>query len=367
MNPLCIGLMSGTSLDGVDVVLADLATTPPSLLAAFTEPYPAELREALLTLNQPGAPLEQMLELDLRLGELYAQQVLRLLQISGVSPLRVAVIGSHGQTIRHHPSGRFRTTLQIGDPNVIAQRTGITTVADFRRRDMAVGGQGAPLVPAFHRALFQQEGENRVVVNIGGISNLTVLPGDITRPVTGFDTGPGNILLDAWAERHLEAPMDEGGTWAARGQENPLLLDRLLEDPFFHHPPPKSTGRDHFNLAWLNNRMSGTRSLAPVDVAATLCALTANCIAMAIRHHAPNTERIIVCGGGTHNRTLMEKLGKSTQPAITESSAEHGLNPDWVEAVAFAWLAWQTLAGKPGNLPSVTGADREVVLGAIYR
>ena len=366
MGELYIGLMSGTSLDGVDAVLVDLTAGLPSLVAASTDPYPVTVRKALLELNRPQASLERMLELDVRLGELYAQSVERLLQSAGIASSQIMAIGSHGQTIRHLPSdGTIHTTLQIGDPNILAQRTGITTVADFRRRDMAAGGQGAPLVPAFHHAFFHRQGENRVVVNIGGISNITILPGDSTRSVTGFDTGPGNLLLDGWAERHLREPMDEDGTWAASGEVRPALLERMLGDPFFQQPPPKSTGRERFNLAWLDDICDG-QNLEPADVAATLCALTATCITQAIRQHAPATERIIVCGGGAHNRTLMTRLAELAHPAIVEPSTAHRMAPDWVEAVAFAWLAQRTLQGKPGNLPSVTGAGHEVVLGAIY-
>ncbi len=366
MAALFIGLMSGTSLDGVDIVLAELDQDTLSIIASSTEPYSASLRSALLALNRPDATLEQMLELDVRLGELYAQQVLQMLRTSGIPSSRVAAIGNHGQTIRHHPTGKWRTTLQIGDPNIIAQRTGIATVADFRRRDMAAGGQGAPLVPAFHRAQFHCQGENRVVVNIGGISNITILPGDERRPVTGFDTGPGNLLMDGWAERHLGEPMDKDGAWAARGQENHALLRQLLDDPFFRLPPPKSTGRDHFNLKWLDAQ-TGIDALPTADVAATLCRFTAETVASAIRRHAPETERVIVCGGGVHNLTLMKKLRDALSPIPVESSAEFGMDPDWVEAAAFAWLAKQTLEGNPGNLPSVTGARDTVVLGGIYR
>ncbi len=366
MEALYIGLMSGTSLDGIDVVLTDLTNDSLSVLAAHTEPYPAPLRDALLELNRPGALLEQMLELDVRLGKLYAHQVLQLLKATGISPSRVRAIGSHGQTIRHLPQGAFRTTLQIGDPNIIAQRTGITTVSDFRRRDMAAGGQGAPLVPGFHQAFFRQEGENRVVVNIGGISNITILPGDVARPVIGFDTGPGNLLLDGWATRHLGKTMDENGAWAASGRGNPALLDKLRKDSFFQQPPPKSTGREYFNLAWLDT-VPEIRSLPPADVANTLCQLTATSIASAIQQYAPATARIIVCGGGVHNRTLITLLKKALHPAILESSSVHGIDPDWVEAAAFAWLAQQALEGKTGNLPTVTGASDKTVLGGIYR
>ncbi len=366
MTRFYIGLMSGTSLDGVDVALVTFDGNTPSCIAAHTEPYPAPLRDALLNLCQPGATIEKMMELDIQLGEVYAQLVCQLLAETGISPHQVEAIGSHGQTICHRPECSHPSTLQIGDPNIIAHRTGITTIADFRRRDMAAGGQGAPLVPAFHQAVFQHNKENRVVVNIGGISNITILPANNTRPVSGFDTGPGNVLLDGWASRHLKCPMDKDGAWAANGRVDTGLLAEMLNDPFFRHPPPKSTGREYFNLAWLQSHPQ-TSKLPPVHVAATLCKLTAGSVTAAIHHHAPGTEHIIVCGGGIHNKTLMTQLKKLAAPARVESSLAHGIDPDWVEAIAFSWLARQTLKGQPGNLPSVTGADQAVVLGGIYR
>ncbi len=366
MSHIYIGLMSGTSLDGVDAALVEFSGNTPSCIAAHTEPYPTTLRNALLRLCQPDASIEQMMELDVQLGEIYAHQVNQLLTTAGIPPHQVEAIGSHGQTICHRPESNHPSTLQIGDPNIIAYRTGITTVADFRRRDMAAGGQGAPLVPAFHQAVFQQNRENRVVVNIGGISNITILPGHATQPVSGFDTGPGNVLLDSWAARHLKRPMDKGGAWAASGKVDTELLTEMLNDPFFRQAPPKSTGREYFNLAWLQ-ALTRTSTLAPADVAATLCKLTASCISAAIHRYAPGTTEIIVCGGGIHNKTLMAQLEKLAAPAKVESSLTHGIDPGWVEAIAFSWLARQTLRHQPGNLPSVTGAEQPVVLGGIYR
>lgn len=365
MSRLYIGLMSGTSLDGVDAALVEFGGDTPSCVAAHTEPYPSSLRDALLELCQPQANLDRMMLLDVQLGRLYAREVERLLARAGVSAQDIEAIGSHGQTIRHLPGSEHPSTLQIGDPNIVAQLTGITTVADFRRRDMAAGGQGAPLVPAFHKAVFQRQGENRVILNIGGIANVTVLPGSDQQPVSGFDTGPGNILMDGWAARHLGTPLDEGGCWADSGTVVPEALNEMLRDPFFRQPPPKSTGREYFNQTWLHARPA-VMELAPEDVAATLCELTATSIADAIRRLAPGTERIIVCGGGVHNETLMRRLKLLADPCRVETSAKHGVEPDWVEAVAFAWLARQTLNGRSGNLPSVTGAGKQTVLGGIY-
>ncbi len=362
---LYAGLMSGTSMDGVDAVLVRFAADSPSCLAAHTAPYPPDLRDTLLELCRPGATIDRMLELDVQLGELYADRIRQLLEHAGVPPAEVTAIGSHGQTIRHLPAGRQRTTLQIGDPNIIAQRTGITTVADLRRRDMAAGGQGAPLVPAFHEALFRRAGESRVIVNIGGMANITVLPGDSEQPVSGFDTGPGNVLLDGWAARHLGTPLDEGGAWAASGTVDQTLLTEMLRDPFLLRPPPKSTGREYFSQEWLRG-FPRVATLAPMDVAATLCELTATSIMAGIRQQTLAPARIIVCGGGVHNRTLMERLAQLADPCPVESSAEHGTDPDLVEAMAFAWLARQTMNGRPGSVASVTGAREPVLLGGIY-
>ncbi|HFC53271.1 MAG TPA: anhydro-N-acetylmuramic acid kinase [Gammaproteobacteria bacterium] len=360
-----IGLMTGTSLDGIDAALVRFDGNTPHCLAAHTEPYPSDLRDALLELSQPEADVATMMELDVRLGRLYATEVKRLLSRARISAEQVVAIGSHGQTIRHVPASKYPSTLQIGDPNIVAQLTGITTVTDFRRRDVAAGGQGAPLVPAFHDAVFRQPGENRVILNIGGIANVTVLPGEKELPVGGFDTGPGNILMDGWAARHLGLPQDQDGGWAASGRVDPQLLKEMLSDPFFRQPPPRSTGREHFNQRWLEARQPAGK-LPPEDVAATLCELTATTIADAIRHQAGDTERIIVCGGGVHNATLMNRLEQLLAPCTVESSARHGVDPDRVEAIAFAWLARQTLTGGAGNLPSVTGAREPAVLGAIY-
>ena len=311
--------------------------------------------------------LETLLTLDARLGRAFAQASRALLTRAGIPPEEIAAIGSHGQTVRHLPEPPVRNTLQIGDPNIIAEETGITTVADFRRRDLAAGGQGAPLVPAFHRAAFGLAGEYRVVVNIGGIANLTLLPPGEDCRVTGFDCGPGNLLMDAWATRHLRAPMDRAGRWAASGNVHQALLNRLLEDPYFRRPPPKSSGREHFSAVWLEAVLNPlTVQPSAADVQATLCELTATSIAGAIREHAPDAGRVLVCGGGIHNDHLMERLRRHLEDLPVCSTADHGMDPDWVEAAAFAWLAQQTLAGRPGNLPAVTGAEREVILGGIY-
>jgi anhydro-N-acetylmuramic acid kinase len=366
MGEYTIGLMSGTSLDALDAVLVDFSNPAPMLIASHSHAIPDELRRELAALTQPGEnEITRLGEADLAVAELSAEAVTQLLKEAGVSAQQIMAIGSHGQTIRHCPEeGCFGFTLQIGDPNTIAQRTGITTVADFRRRDLAAGGQGAPLVPAFHAAVFRRPDMNRVMINIGGIANITRLPADTSQPITGFDTGPGNGLLDAWAGRHLQQAMDKDGRWAASGQVSESLLERCLNDDYFHRPPPKSTGKEYFNLGWVEGKCED--SLPPEDIQATLCELTAVSIAEAVDSGSGKDEEVLICGGGVHNATLMARLRHHLAPRSVANTGEAGVPPDWVEAMAFAWLARETLAGRPGNLPSVTGASQPVILGGIY-
>lgn len=367
MPHLYIGLMSGTSMDAADAALVDFSSARPTLIGTHRTPLSSELRGALLALCPPGPnEIERMAALDTQLGEIFADCALALLKKAGVNADAVIAIGSHGQTVRHQPAGPCPFSLQIGNPALIAQRTGITTVADFRRADIAAGGQGAPLAPAFHNAVFRSAQHDRVVVNIGGMANVTLLPKDAKQFVTGFDTGPGNVFLDAWAERHLGKRMDEDGRFAASGKVNENLLNEFLQDNYFSLAPPKSTGREHFNLAWLAAALKNHGSVPAQDVQATLCELTAASISDAIRRHAPAAEEVLICGGGAHNTHLMQRLRARLQPCAVDSTEKYGINPGWIEAMAFAWLAKQTLEGKPGNLPSVTGAKRAVVLGAIY-
>ncbi|MCC5873568.1 MAG: anhydro-N-acetylmuramic acid kinase [Gammaproteobacteria bacterium] len=357
--------MSGTSLDGIDLVIADLADAVPRLIAARTVAIPGPLRSDLLTLCQPGADhLDLFGRCDIALAEVMAAGLHELLAEASIEAERIIAIGSHGQTVRHQPSGRHPFTLQIGDPNVLAERTGITVVADFRRRDMAAGGQGAPLVPAFHAALFTAA-EDRVIVNIGGMANITILPAGQPGAAGGFDTGPGNVLLDAWAQRELGQPLDAGGQWAGQARPDPTLFEALWADPYFERPAPKSTGREHFHLGWLQARLH--RPVAPAVVQATLTELTARSIAHGITETAgAKPKAVLVCGGGRHNHLLMERLAAALPEASLGTTDELGLDGDWVEAVAFAWLAKQRLAMLPGNLPAVTGAAGPRVLGAIY-
>ena len=365
MTPsLYIGLMSGTSLDGIDVALVDFADGA-QLLKHGHHPLPATLTEQLLKLSQSNASmtLEQVGQLETALGQIFADAVNAFCQSHAIHPEHIRAVGSHGQTVRHNPKGELPYTLQMGDANKIAERTGIATVADFRRRDVAAGGQGAPLVPAFHQALFAKAGENRAVVNIGGIANITLLSTDGT--VTGFDTGPGNGLMDAWCLRHWRLAFDENGAKAALGEVDSTLLERLLADPWLQLPPPKSTGRDAFQLQWLDQHLHGL-ALRPESVLRTLNAFTAQTIADALLSHAAELDVLLVCGGGVHNALLMQNL-QTLMACPVQSTAVLGVNPDYVEAMAFAWLAKQCIEGKPGNVVDVTGAKGSRILGAIYQ
>lgn len=363
-----IGLMSGTSVDAVDAALVRIDADRIELVATHRRPLPDTVRAAVHALCTPGADeLEQAGRLDIALGECLAEAVAALLEAAQIEREAVRAVGSHGQTVRHRPQGAHPFSLQIGDPAVIAERTGITTVADFRPRDLAAGGQGAPLACAFHEAAFRTEGRTRAIVNIGGIANLTRLPGAPGEPVTGFDTGPGNTLLDAWARSHLGKDFDHEGRWARTGSVSVRLLAALLADPYFDRPPPKSTGREYFNLRWLDRTLSRHGGLAPQDVQATLCRLTAESIGRAVERHAAPIDEVYLCGGGVHNSVLVDALRAALAPRPVETTAALGVAPDWVEAAAFAWLAHCTLEGRPGNVPSVTGARRPVVLGAIWK
>ena len=359
---LYIGLMSGTSVDGIDAALVRFGAQP-QVLCARTTPLEAGLAAEVLRLSQADAHihLDELGRLDTALGQALAQAALEL--IAGVGDAEIVAIGSHGQTRRHAPTGPHPFTLQLGDANIIAERTGLTTVADFRRRDVAAGGQGAPLVPAFHASVFGSPMEDRAVLNLGGIANLTLLPAQGV--VLGFDTGPGNGLMDAWALRHNGVRFDRGGALAAAGSVDPNLLEALLAEPWLASAPPKSTGRDLFNGQWLDVRLGGRlREIA--DVQATLCRFTAVSVMDALQRAMPGCRRLLVCGGGVHNPVLQAELAARWPGLVIESTAAHGLDPDFVEAVAFAWLARETLAGRPGNLPEVTGARGPRVLGAIH-
>ncbi len=365
-----IGLMSGTSADAIDAVAASIpADGTFRLLATHTHPIPPATRQAIHTLTVPGPEeIDRLGSLHTELGELFAEAALAVLAKAGLEARDIRAIGTHGQTVRHRPALHHPFSLQIGNPSVIAERTHITTVADFRARDIAAGGHGAPLVPAFHHEMFRAREQNRAIVNIGGIANVTFLPADDDQPVIGFDTGPGNTLLDAWARRHLGRDRDEDGRWAAGGKPSVMLLEKLLGDTYFNVPPPKSTGREHFNLAWLDNALTDLHAgpPSPQDMQATLVRFTAATIVQALGRFLPKIDEIYVCGDGSHNPVLLKALEHEAANVQIRTTEALGIHPDWVEACAFAWLAQRTLAGLAGNLPSVTGARHPVVLGGIY-
>lgn len=362
-----IGLLSGTSVDGIDAVVVDFAATPPRLIATHSEPIPDTLRARILELcsGQPVS-LVNFGETDVALGRLFAQAANSLLSKAAIAARDVLAIGSHGQTVMHHPHGESPFTLQIGDPNTIAWLTGISTVADFRRKDMAAGGQGAPLAPLFHQDFFGRQETDRAVLNIGGIANITLLASSRRQRTLGFDTGPGNVLMDSWIKAKRGLAYDHDGEWASTGRVNQSLLDVLMSEPYLQRPAPKSTGRELFNLDWLLSHLQNLPTMAEEDVQATLLEFTARSIEESVDWRSNGVVEVIVCGGGAHNGTLMAALQRSMPETRVLSSAAAGLAPDWVEGVAFAWMARKAWLGEAIATGSVTGATRPCILGGIY-
>ncbi|HAT1620035.1 TPA: anhydro-N-acetylmuramic acid kinase [Raoultella planticola] len=359
-----IGVMSGTSLDGIDVVLAAINESVVAQQASLSYPIPVAIKEDILAICQGQTlTLSQLGQLDTRLGRLFADAVLALMRQVNLQPRDIVAIGCHGQTVWHEPTGEAPNTLQIGDNNQIAAHTGVTVVGDFRRRDMALGGQGAPLVPAFHHALLAHPVERRMVLNIGGIANLSLLAPGV--PVRGYDTGPGNMLMDAWIWRQCGKPYDKDAQWASEGKVLLPLLQNMLSDPWFALPAPKSTGREYFNYGWLERHLARFQGLRPQDVQATLAELTAVTIAEQVLLSG-GCERLLVCGGGARNPLLMARLAALLPGTEVSTTDAAGISGDDMEALAFAWLAWRTMSGLPGNLPSVTGACEATVIGAIF-
>ena len=359
-----IGLMSGTSMDGIDAVLVSFSNHKVTIHASHTTPYPDQIRHRLIAASQNQADPDEVGELDTLVGTLFAQAANEVIHTSGFDPSKIRGIGSHGQTIRHQPSGKAPFSIQIGNPSVVAEATNISTVADFRRRDMAAGGQGAPLVPAFHKAFFSSGTENRCILNLGGIANITWLPASDDTPATGFDTGPANALMDAWCLDQTGLPFDSDGHWALEGAVNQGLLEDMLSDAYFSKSPPKSTGKERFNLDWVKTLASRHRDIPAQDIQRTLLELTVKSIIQQL----PETSdlRVYVCGGGARNPLLMDVLARALPEVPVSLTSELGVDPQMVEPVAFAWLAKQALDGKPGNLPDVTGAAGPRILGAIY-
>ncbi len=367
---LLVGLMSGTSVDGIDCALLEASEDGVKLVHTLSHPIPDPVRQGIARISHSGEDeIEQLGILDRQLGQLFAQAASNLLHDARVASTDVCAIGSHGQTVRHRPpSGGHASsesfTLQIGDPNTIAEITGITTVADFRRRDMAAGGEGAPLAPAFHASAFSAPNIDRAIVNIGGIANISLLHGETL--VAGFDCGPGNTLMDHWIMRHRSQPFDHNGDWAASGTPHRALLEKLLQHPYLRLKGPRSTGKEAFNLGWLDAMLDKLPDPGPQSVQATLAEYTALTIAQAISDSELAVSEVYICGGGAHNDYLLERLENAMPGTRIANTGELGIDADWVEAATFAWLAGRTLEGLTGNAPAVTGAKAERVLGAIY-
>lgn len=363
MSKYYIGLLSGTSMDAVDAAIVGFSESKPKLVAYHAEPIPEPLRGKTRLLCVPGEnEINRFGEADIEWGQLFAQAAIKLLHHANLSAADIIAIGSHGQTIRHHPTSQIPFTLQIGDPNTIAGLTNIPTVADFRRMDIALGGQGAPLAPAFHRYLFQNTQHDTMVINIGGIANITYLPADLQANIVGFDTGPGNNLMDAWCRQHINRSFDENGQWAMQGQVNNALLSRLLNDPYFSQNPPKSTGPEYFHLNWLNSTINA------VDTQRTLLELTAQSIANEALKLATTSQcDVLLCGGGAHNHALVDRIKTLLGARFTVSlTDEHGVPSNWLEAMLFAWLAKLRLENYALDLKSITGSQQPVVLGGVY-
>jgi anhydro-N-acetylmuramic acid kinase len=353
--------MSGTSMDGIDAALVDFSAQHPVLIGTHSHAWPADVQQALIAARDiPDDALDTLSSLDKQTADIFADACISLLKSTGHTPEDIIAIGNHGQTIRHRPDIAQPFSLQIGNAPQLAALTGIDVISDFRSADIEAGGQGAPLAPAFHQAVFQCDDSNRVIVNIGGISNITVLPAGNDSTVTGFDCGPGNTLMDAWIAQHEQHPYDADGILASSGKTNAGLLARLLMDDYFQLAPPKSTGFEYFNLGWLSNFIDDTMTIA--DVQSTLCDLTATSIIRAINQYAPKNEEIYICGGGVHNKELMRRLQALTKNPLA-TTEKLGVAPDWVEAMTFAWLAYRHTHAQTGNLPSVTGAEQAVILG----
>lgn len=365
-SQLYLGTMTGTSLDGVDLALLECASGNPKLITATHYDYPGSLRTDLLSCIQTQeTSLAQLSRLDTEVGQLIADCCQTFLASNNMPRERIRAIGSHGQTLCHTPLEDHPNSIQIGNPNVICQRTGLTTVSDFRRADIAQGGQGAPLAPMFHQAAFQCEDEDRVIINIGGIANITYLPKDATQPIIGFDTGPGNALLDAWVNLHLQQAYDELGKWAAQGTVDETLLDSFLADPYFAMPAPKSTGKEYFNSKWINQHITHG-SIAADSVQATLCELTVVTIAQAVQKLSAGAV-IYLCGGGSKNQYLVTRLQRHLSTQKIQTTNVLGIDPQWIEAAAFAWLAYCRIEGISPQSHKVTGAVMPTHLGAVYQ
>jgi anhydro-N-acetylmuramic acid kinase len=366
-----IAVLSGTSLDAVDVIAVNFHANTPEIIATHTSPIPTDIKQSCLVISETGmCNIDALGQLDCKIGQLFAQAILSLLKKNNLNSQLVKAIGSHGINVRHRPDLKPPFSMQIGDPNIISEATKIPTIADFRRRDVAAGGQGAPLAPLFHQNIFRNSKEDRVIVNIGGISNATFLPAISTQPVIGFDLGPGNCLMDAWCQKHFNQAFDRNGDIAQTGQVIKPLLDTLLDDQYYRLPYPKSTGREYFNLSWLEQKLHIVKQqlanlkLSKQNILRTLLELTATNITLNIHAIMPNAT-VYICGGGAKNNLLLDTLSSKLKHHVTTTTIL-GIHPDWVEAALFAWLAKCNVEGIALNLTNITGGNPHFPLGARY-
>ncbi len=368
MSDYYIGLMSGTSVDAIDAVLMDFSVSNTHIIASHSHAITQTLRNEINTLILKKRFPKDFQEADQQFAQASSDAVKALLERSPINDNEIIAIGSHGQTVFHDPKGIPPVSLQIGDPQFIANHTGIPTIGNFRQADIDAGGQGAPLACAYHAKVLRDENEERVVLNLGGIANITKLPQNVRDPILGFDTGPANTLMDAWTQKHLNKAFDQDGTWASSGNLNARLLEQMLSEQFFTYPPPKSTGREHFNLEWLQHYLDSLpERLTAEDIQATLLALTTYTIADSIDAWCPETKKVLLCGGGSSNKKLVGQLKKLLEKISIEQTENYGVPSKFMESMAFAWLAKQYIEGKPGNIPSVTGADKSVQLGELFQ
>jgi len=366
MSELFIGLMSGTSVDAIDAVLMDFSTSSSHIVSSYSQPIDSDLRKIINLLIAKKERPDDIKNVETQFTEASINAVKELLKQSSIVAKDIIAIGSHGQTIFHAPQDTPPVSLQIGSIREIANRTNISTIGNFRQADMDAGGEGAPLACIYHTEVLRVTDEERAVLNLGGIANLTQLPKNKNEPVIGFDTGPANTIMDIWVARHLSQPYDSEGAWAKSGKANDDLLERMLKDYYFSARPPKSTGREHFNIDWLHSHLEKHAKYIPAqDTQATLLALTTQSITNSIKRWCPNTEKLLVCGGGSENTFLIEQLKSTLNNISVEKTSDYGVPAKWLEAMAFAWLAKLHLENKPGNIPSVTGARKEVVLGEL--
>ncbi len=368
MSELYIGLMSGTSVDAIDAVLMDFSKSKTHIVSSYSQNINSQLRSEINSLIATRQHPKDYQKIDDQFARSSCEAVSQLLKLASLDTNQISAIGSHGQTVFHDPKGIPPVSIQIGNPQYIANKIQIPTVGNLRQADIDAGGQGAPLACAYHAEVLQNDEEERVILNLGGIANITRLPRNKKQPIIGFDTGPASTLMDAWTSQHMDKPYDADGAWAQTGKVNTALLENMLQDSYFSALPPKSTGRERFNLEWLQHHLDAHLTLAsPEDIQATLLALTSYSIADSIETWCPQTEKILLCGGGSENKFLVQQLEKILEGKTIQKTDDYGVPTTWMEAMAFAWLAKQNIENKPGNIPSVTGADKAVILGELFK